>query len=64
MSEYLATILPIYGKNNTHTVNTYARNIARNLTGGDTEIPIQGEHFRAMVGPKGKVLMDFRDARL
>lgn len=64
MSDYLATILPIYGKDNAEKVNAYAREVAKKLVGGDTEVPVQGEYFRAMVGPNGKVLMDFRDVRL
>ncbi len=64
MSEYMATFLPIYGKENSDKVNTYLRSLASELTGGTTEVPVQGEYFRAIVGPKGKVLIDFRDARL
>jgi hypothetical protein len=32
MSEYLATILPIYGKENKEKVDAYARSIAYDLT--------------------------------
>ena len=64
MSEYLATILPIYGKENAEKVNAYVRDLAHDLAGWDTEVPVQGEYFRAIVGEKGKVLIDFRDARL
>jgi prolyl-tRNA synthetase len=52
LSEYMATILPIYGKDNAEKVNEYARSLAIELVGGNTEVPIQGEYFRAMVGPK------------
>lgn len=41
MSEYLATILPIYGKDNAEKVNTYAREMAKNITGGNIEVPVQ-----------------------
>jgi prolyl-tRNA synthetase len=64
MSEYMATILPIYAKDNSEKVNIYAREIARELTGGETEVPVQGEYFRAIVWPRWKVLIDLRDARL
>lgn len=64
LSEYRATILPIYGKDNAEKVNAYVREIAKDLVGGDIEVPVQGEYFRAIVGPKGKVMIDFRDARL
>ncbi len=49
MSEYMATILPIYAKDNSEKVNIYARAIACELTGGDVEVPVQGEYFRAIV---------------
>ena len=37
----MATILPIYGKDNAEKVNAYARNLAMQLVGGDTEVPVQ-----------------------
>lgn len=64
MSEYLATILPIYGKDNSEKVNIYARSLAEKLVGWSTEVPVQWEYFRAIIGPKWKVLIDFRDVRL
>ena len=33
MSEYLATILPVYGKENAEKVNAYVRNLAHDLAG-------------------------------
>lgn len=64
MSEYKAVILPIYGKDNKEKVDSYAREIAEKLASGTTEVPVQWEYFRAIVGPKWKVMIDLRDARL
>lgn len=64
MSEYLATILPVYGKDNTERVNTYTRLLAEELAGWNTEVPVQWEYFRAIVWTKWKILIDFRDVRL
>ena len=65
MSEYLAVVLPLYTKDNRETIGVYAREIAALLVGVDhTEVPVQGEYFRALVGSNGKVSMDLRDARL
>ena len=64
ISEYMAMILPVYGKDNKEVVNAYARSLAEEMVGGITEVPVQGEYFRAIIGPRGKVLLDLRDARL
>ena len=64
MSEYIAVILPIYGKENSEKVNIYARSLAEKLVGDTREVPVKWEYYRAFVGPKGKVLIDLRDVRL
>jgi prolyl-tRNA synthetase len=64
LSEYSATILPIYGKENQEKVNTYTRKIAQAVTGSQKEVPMQGEYFRANVGEERKVLIDYRNVRL
>lgn len=64
MSEYLATILPIYGKWNEEAVNGYVREIAKCIVNNAHEVPVQGEYFRAIVGDGAKVLIDQRNVRL
>ena len=65
MSEFKAVILPLFTKDNTETIGEYAREIGRLIVGADaSEVPVQGEYFRALVGEKGKVELDLRDARL
>lgn len=65
MSEFHAVILPLFTKENTEAIGEYAREIGRHIVGVDaSEVPVQGEYFRALVGANGKVELDLRDARL
>ncbi len=41
MSEYIAVILPIYGKENSEKVNIYARSLAEKLVGDTREVPVK-----------------------
>lgn len=69
LSEYLAVVLPIYGKQGNEEMDAYIREIASLLTGGDTvRVPVKGSSFHALVGAATqggtvKLLVDSRDAR-
>jgi prolyl-tRNA synthetase len=66
MSEFEAVILPIFTKDNTDSIQEYVRKIGRLIVGKDaSEVPVQWEYFRALVGQEGKkVKLDLREARL
>ena len=64
MSEYKAVLLPLYG-DQPEEVKKYTDEIATLLLGKNTEIPVQGQYFRARINGNGeKILIDARDARL
>ncbi len=64
MSEYRAVLLPLYG-DQPDEVKKYTDEIAMLLLGKNTEIPVQGQYFRARINEQGeKILIDNRDVRL
>jgi len=64
MSEYIATLLPLYA-NDEAGVKEYTNTIAKTLLGDNTDIPVQGQYFRARINNNNeKLLLDARDARL
>lgn len=64
MSEYMATLLPLYA-NDEAGVREYTDTIAETLLGKNNDIPVQGQYFRARINTKNqKLLLDARDARL
>gem|GEM_PF-772278 len=64
MSEYRATLLPLY-MGDKAVIDSYTEVIAETLLGNNTDIPVQGQYFRARINSSGeKVLLDARDVRL
>lgn len=64
MSEYLATLLPLYA-NDEAGVKEYTNTIAKTLLWDNTDIPVQGQYFRARINDNNeKILLDARDVRL
>ena len=64
MSEYMATLLPLYA-NDEAGVKNYTDTIAEILLGKNTDIPVQGQYFRARINDiHEKILLDARDIRL
>ena len=64
MSEYVATLLPLYA-NDEAGVREYTDTIAETLLGKNNDIPVQGQYFRARINTKNqKLLLDARDVRL
>lgn len=64
MSEYAATLLPIYGKDNYTAVNTYTMKVAQALTLSESTVPVKWEYFRANIGTTHRILIDYRNIRL
>ena len=65
MSEFKAVILPLFTKDNVSEIRKYAVEIGEKIVWTRaSEVPVQGEYFRALVGDLGKVELDLRDARL
>lgn len=64
MSEYRATLLPLYA-NDEAGVKEYTNTIAHTLLWENTDIPVQWQYFRARINQNNeKILIDARDARL
>lgn len=64
MSEYMATLLPLYAGEE-ESVRTYWDKIAEMLLGSTHEVPVKWQFFRAKINSNGeKILLDARDVRL
>lgn len=63
LSEFLAVILPIYGKENEQVVNEYVEKIAKKLVWGSQFSPYKWEYFKKMSW-EWEVLVDYRNVRL
>ena len=64
LSQYTAVILPIYGKDNKDTVNSFVAKIAEKITQNNTPSPVKGEYYKKFAWEENEVLVDYRNVRI